>query len=490
MLDFVRARCRLIPDFWVVVAVCLAMVALFASMALIQPPRDFEGWSAGAALLALFGAIPFYWVISRARGAIIFGENGVRWRTAFGLWKSAGWDEIVSADARMTSTGGKITHWKFVVGTRNGAFSWTNSFENAEQLAPFGARFCPLIAPNVEDWPRRFSYRSGESLLLPLAVLFLVPFFLSAIIKSLIGVQWSDIGAQTEIYVELYGWLLTVLGFASFGLVSVGIPTLFLIFYFLMARQSWQHRDENFLATTQGLIFIVNGKQLFAAWDELQILRVEARGPLVALPFFRLESARGEFHWNNGLCGASQLSQTLFERAPQLKREVQARLREDLNEAPDEKGETLTFNFKKRSLRALLCFGPVLSVSLWSNAIFGPFKLSEKGEPLPTWASFILAVIITAATLYGIQLFRRGCIRLGARGIEWNLPLHKRFVAWEEISGLMADRRLYLRIGARRVPLIVWDIHPTRLNLLVETIAERAFNAGGEWKRVHKTVRR
>ena len=493
MPNFVRARCRLIPDFWKAAVVCLAMLALTAGVALTQPPQTFEGWSAGAAMLALWGATPFYWLVARRRGSIQLDENGARWRTAFGTWKSARWHEIESLDARLNSDGGKIKHWKFVVWTRNGAFSWTNSFENAEQLAPFAARFCSLIPAKPDDWPRRFGYRGAENLVLPFACLLLIFVFVLAIAKSLITIQWREVGAQIEIYVALYGWLLTVGGFLLFGFFVVAVPAIFLLFYWLMARQSWRHRNESFLATTDGLSWKVDERErLFAAWDEMQLLRVEARGPLVALPFYRLQSARGEFHWNNGLSGASQLGRACFERAPHLQREVQARLREELNAAPDAApdaaGEVLVFDFKTRSLRAILYGGAFFSVFVWGAVVFGPFEPPKNGEPIPTWASFIFAVLLTAFTFYGVQLFRRGCIVLDARGIAWRLPLRQQFVAWNEVDALIVDRKFYLRIGARRVFLWPEGIPPTRLNLLLETIAQRATNAGGAWKAAHETA--
>ena len=85
MPNFVRARCQLIPDFSVAAAVCLAMMALFAGMAILKPPHDFEGWAAGAAMLGLWGATPFYWLVATRRGCIEFDANGARWRTAFGV---------------------------------------------------------------------------------------------------------------------------------------------------------------------------------------------------------------------------------------------------------------------------------------------------------------------------------------------------------------------------------------------------------------------
>lgn len=483
MPDSVRARCRLIPDFWIVAAVCLAMILLFAGVAIAHPPHDFEGWSAGAVMLVLWGATPFYWLLARARGAVIFDESGVRWRTAFGAWKSARWDEIESADVRMTATGGKTTHWKLVIRTRKREFSWTNSFENAELLAPFAARFCSRIEAKTEDWPRLFSYRAGDNLFFWLASLFLSGGFLLALFKGLSGVQWSEAMAQIEVYVGLYGWLLTLAGFALFGIMIAAVPAFFLLLFLRMAFAGWRRRGETFVATTRGLSWSVNGRErLFAAWDEQQILHIEARGPLVSLPFTRLQSARGEFNWNNGLCGGAQLSRACFERAPQLETVVQPRLREELDDAPDEQGEVLIFNFRTRSLRALLWFGPVLSLSCWGATIFGPFEPPKNGEPIPTWVSFIGAILMTAATVYGVQLFRRGCIVLDARGIAWNVPLRKNFVAWDEISGLIAERRLCLQIGARRVPLAICDLLPTRLDLLLETIAQRATNAGGAWR--------
>ena len=145
-------------------------------------------------------------------------------------------------------------------------------------------------------------------------------------------------------------------GLRALGVIIFVVPALVFLLYLDMARQSWQRHDENFLATTEGLSWSVNGRErLFAAWDELQILHVVARGRLIALPSYRLQSARGEFNWNNGLCAASQLRRTCFERAPQLKRQVQARLSEELNLMRDEPGRSFSSSISRRAVGARCC---------------------------------------------------------------------------------------------------------------------------------------
>ena len=467
------------------------MLALFAGMAILQPPRGFEGWSAGAAMLALWGATPFYWLVACRRGCIEFDANGARWRAAFGAWKSARWDEIESCDARMTSTGGKITHWKFVVRTRNGEFSWTNSFENADQLAPFGARFCPMFEAKPEDWPRLFSYRSGESLFFWIASLFLSGFVVAILLMVLGARHASEIAWQTEILAAFYGWPFALAGLALLAAFALGIPAIILLLYLCMALNSWRHRDETIAATSSGLSWSVGGRErLFAAYDELQILRVEARGRWISLPFYRLQSARGEFIWNHSLCGASQLSRTLFERAPQLEHQMQARLREELSQTRDESGDVISFDFKTRTLRAMLWGGLCFSLLTWGITIFGPLEPANGNAPAPTWLNFIIASIVTVMTLYGAQLFRRGCLRLDARGIEWDLPLRKRFVAWDEIEELRWEKGLPLIVGGRKIPLCGPSIAPAHAEQLLEIVAQRAFNAGREWERADKINRR
>ena len=494
MPDFARARCRLIPDFCVAAIVCLTMLALTFGFALTQPPHNLESWTAGAAMLALWGATPFYWLVARWRGVVEFDPKGARWRAAFGVWKSARWDEIESCDARMTSTGGSVARWKFVVQTRNGAFSWTESFEQAEQLAPFAARFCPQIAADSANWSRRFSYRSGENLFVGFVVLFLTG-CISAILCALVGARRvSEIGPQIEVYVALYGWTLTLAGFALFGALVLGVPTIFLLIYAAMLRQSWRRRAEILTATASGLSWRVGANErVFARWDELQTLHIEARGLFIALPFYRLQTARGEMNWGKMLCGNAQLSQTLFERAPQLKRVVTPQLREELNENLRGSGEVVEFDFKSRTLRAVLCSGTFFSLFLWGVTILGPLQPANGSEPAPTWLSGIFAIIATIFTLCGAQLFRRGCIRLDARGIEWKVPSRSQFVAWQEIDALILDKKYWLRLGsqngARRVALATYDIYPAHLERLLELIAERAVSAGGAWKVAGKIAR-
>ena len=484
MPNSVRARCRPIADFTVTTWVCVAMLALLLFVLATQPPRGLEGWSACIAMFVLVGATPFCWLMARARGAVEFDANGVRWRTAFGMGKSARWNEIESTDARMTSTGGKTSHWKFVVKTKNGAFSWTDSFENAEQLAPFGARFCSLIKANPEDWPRRFGYRSSENLFAVFCVLFLSAAVV-AILLAIVGARRVDeVVPQLEIFAALYGWALTIAGFALFGAIVIGIPTFFLLFYVAIARGIWERRAETIAATPSGLSWRIGEKeQIFARWDELQTLHTQARGRFVALPFYRLQTERGEISWSSMLCGHAQLSQTLSERAPHLERVVESRLSENLN-AINEQDEVVEFRFKTRTLRAMLWGGVGFSLFLWGITIWGPLEPANGSEPAPTWLTFILAIIMSGLTLYGVQLFRRGCIRLDARGIEWRLPFRRRFVAWEEIEELRWEKGLPLMVKGRKIPLCGPSIAPAHVGQLLEIVAKRATRAGGEWKRV------
>ena len=490
MNNSVRARCRLILDFDLVAIVCVALAALFLSLAIGRPPRDNDNsdWFSLALMFAFFGATPLYWLVARRRGCIEFDAQGARWRTALGAWKSARWDEIESCDARINASGGKTTRWKFVVATRRGAFSWTSAFEKADELAPLAARFCPRVPADLDDWPRRFGYRSSENFLGAL-VLPIFGAWLFAPIVSLDALRhWP---ANLAVYAALYGWPLTLFGVLLLALALEAIPVLLLFLYGRSALNYWRHRDETLEATTRGLSWSVNGRErLFAAWDELQTLHIEARGPLVALPFYRLQSARGEFRWNSGLCGRSAFAATLFERAPQLQREVQTHLRESLSAAPD--GETLRFDFKTRSLRALLSLGVFMSVITVAmaiyGAIYGPIPPRDGSEPMPTWAMWIFALGMIAFTSRGVWIFARAEIRLSEHGIEWRVPFRKRSIEWESIEDLRVEKGLFVVTGAQKIPLYAASLPPAHLGRLLEIIEERAINARGGWENAAKTT--
>ena len=473
----VRARCRLIPAFNVTAAVCVGMLALFAALILAQMPRDFGQWSAAAAMLGLWGATPFYWLWARSRGAIELDERGARWRTAFGPWKSARWDEITGCDARVTST---KAPWKFVVSTARGEFSWTRAFENTESLAPFTARFCPDVPADVEAWPRRFGYRGAENWMAVLGIVVSGALLVGPIVASIGASPPRDWAANWGDSIALYGWPLTLLGALLFGLMGA-MPVTMSWVYLSWGLTYWRRRDEVLVASARGLSWHCGGRErLFAAWDELQSLDVEARGKPIASSFYRLQSARGEFMWSRHIGGAAQLRRTLYERAPQLQNAVNASSSE-LSPPPDAASESVVFSFKTRQLRALLGLGFFLGLVYCGVALLGPIPPRDGSAPMPSWAAWGFAVLLWAPTFYGALLFWRGQIRLDARGIEWIWPARKRFVAWDEIEGLSASNGFFVCVGARRYALGA-GFRPAHFGQLLELVAARAVNARAGWQ--------
>ena len=471
----VRARCRFISASNILAGVAVGALALLVFMAVLEVPHDAEGWSVLAIMFVLAGAMPVYWLVARGRGRIELDASGARWRTAFGRWHSTRWDETESCDARLPAS---KEFWTFAIYTRQGAFSWTQAFENAADLAPFAARFCSLIPADPDDWPRHFDYRNGEIIVAALGV----PFLGAGLIWELKWALAGNLSRQLALYVPLYGWPLTLAGFGFFGFLLVGVPLLLLVVLGAMARGYWLHRGEVFVADARGLRWNKPGEpEFFAGWDDLQTLHTEARGWPIALPFYRLQTARGDVSWNNSLNGNAFFIRTLAERAPQLKHSTSPRLCEDLSRAPN--GEETRFDFKKRDLRALLWLGAVASVLGVLNAIFGPFQLNPDNPPMPPWVGWLLALATLAMTSYGWWLFWRGAIVLDQRGIRWELPLRRRFVAWDEIDELRIEKELFLICGGRKVPLVGAPLRPAHVERLWEQVEARAVNAPRGWQR-------
>lgn len=465
-----EARCRLIPDFNISAAVLALCTLLILSLAASEKPPKNEEIASFLAMVISIGAIPIYWLVARFRGAIVFDQNGARWRTAFGRWKSARWDEIQSCDARLTST---TTQWKYVVSTQRGEFSWTRAFCNSDKLAPFAAQFCPKIPPEIENWPRRFHYRGAENFLIVLSF----PIFggwLLAPIWALFASSPQHWLAQWELYAAFFGGPLALFGILLFCLAVQAIPALMLLIYARAAQNFWRHRDEVLQATPRGLSWQKAGRALvFAAWDEVEILHCETRGKFLGFPSYRLQTARGEMVWNSHLSGFPLLARTLRERAPHLKETTSRALSNDLGEAPEMDGETVVFNFKTRELRAILAGGLVLSLAVLTIAIFGPIQ-PARGEPAPSFVIGIFAFLLIAATICGARLFQSGEIRLDARGLEWKMPLRRRFIAWSEIEGLNLKNGVFLVVGGRKVRLFDASLRPAHFEILLREIEMRA----------------
>ena len=482
MPDFVRARCRFISVINVVTGISLGIFALLLAMAVAQNPQNLGDWLAVISLLTLAGAMPVYWLVARRRGCIEVGADCARWRTAFGAWKRANWDQIEGVDARITQD---KSYWTFVVHTKNGAFSWTNGFEQAEQLAPLAARFCARVPADLDAWPRRFDYRSGGNFVGWLGIALFGVWLLAALKWLLFS---GEIIGQLALYASLYGWPLTLAGAGFFGFIILGTPALMLALFAIMTRDYWRHRGEVFVLDARGLHWRKAGApEFFAAWDELQTLHIEARGHSLAMPHYRLQTARGDVQWNNALSGKFALIRLLEQRAPSLKRVSARRLSESLSAAPAGEladGEVLRFDYKTRSLRALLALGILMSVLTTAmaihSAIYGPIPPRGGGEPMPTWAAWLFAAGTIALTSLGIWVFARAQIVISARGIERRV-LRETFIAWEAIESLQPQNLAVVACG-RAISLLAAGLRPAHLGRLLEIIEARATNAPGGWQ--------
>lgn len=464
-------RCRLIPDVNICVALSAAFALFLLGLAITQPfkPSEIEAF---AVALSLTLIAPLYWLIARIRGAIVLDENGVRWRTAFGSWKSARWNEIESCDLRLTST---TTQWKFVIATRNGAFSCTPCFQNSAQLAPFAARFCPLIPAEIENWPRFFGQNNFENRVVPWLVFPVLGGYLLFVLWKLFSSPPSYWVKQISFVREISGWPLAIFAVVAAITLMVVLPALILLVFWDSWKRNFPRRSEFFLVTQDGVTYQdVNNSPLFVAWAELQHLHTESRYGAPGLAQHRFETTRGELHWNSALQGWGEFDRLLHQHAPDLPRTVARSLRMSFSEAPNPAAETQVFDFKTRELRAMACFLGFFSVVSLGFAIFGPPP--NQHEPAPQWVFVVGSLLAIAATTYLIWLFQRGEIRLDARGITWKLPLQTRFAAWEEVRGLSLGQSTFLRVGEEKWSLAA-PFPPAHFALLTREIERRATHA-------------
>ncbi len=470
--EILVVRCCLISDFNICVAVSAAFALFLIGLAITQPfkPAEIEAFFFS---LGLTIPAPLYWLIARIRGAIFLDKNGIRWRTAFSGWKRANWDEIESCDTRLTST---TTQWKFVISTRKGAFSWTKRFQKAEHIAPFAARFCPLIPAETETWPRFFGSDSFENRVMPWLVFPVLGAYLLSILWKLFSLPPSYWMKQVSFVQEISGWPLAIFAVVAAITLMVAFPALMLLIFWEGWKRNFPRRREFFFVTPDGVIF--QGAQnppLFVAWSELQHLHTESRFGAPGLAQHRFETARGGLHWNSALQGWEEFDRLLHQHAPDLPRTVARNLRTSFSDAPDSAAETLIFDFKTRELRAMLfLLGFACSICL-GFAIFGPPQ-PIRGEPAPQWTFGVGFIGLSAMEIYGVLLFRDGQITLDARGITSIIPLKTRFAAWEEVRELSTSQSTFLRIGEAKW----WFAAPfpsAHFALLLREIEKRAPNA-------------
>lgn len=468
-------RCRLIPDFNLCVAISAAFALFLMGLAITQPfkPSEVEAF---ALAMSMTLPAPLYWLIARIRGATVLDESGVRWRTAFSGWKSARWDEIESCDMRATSN---TTHWKFVVSTLNGAFSWTQGYQNSSQIAPFAARFCPLIPSQIENWPRFFGSDSFENRVMPLVCFPVLGGYLFWVVWKLISSPPRYWATQISYVREISGWPLAIFAVVAGVTLMVVLPALMLLVFWDGWKRNFPRRAEFFIATLDGVTYHLNSyyaphQPLFVPWSELQHLHVESRWGAPGLAKRRLETARGELHWNSALQGWAEFDQMLYQHAPQLQRTTARNLRMSFSDAPPE-SETMVFDFKTREARAMLCLTAFATLMSLGFAILGPPP--SEHESAPPWV-FALAFLVSGAmTAYGIALFRHGTIRVDARGIEWKIPLKNRFLSWSEIQEIGVGRNSFLRVGGKKLPLILAPFPAAHFELFLKEIQSRTTKA-------------
>ncbi|PQV63606.1 hypothetical protein B1R32_11072 [Abditibacterium utsteinense] len=286
----------------------------------------------------------------------------------------------------------------------------------------------------------------------------------------------------------MMGWPLTLFGLVGLVVLGTLLPATLLLVFWQIWTQSQKRRNESLEVTDDGLTWKRAGQEsFFVAWPELQELHIESRG-FIGLPFYRIETARGELSWNNGLNGWAQFRRTLRERAPQLQETTAPRLENALFKAPENKAETetLTFHFKTRELRAMLFLIASVALTCLGFAIFGP--PSGQREPASPWVFALTFLLGSAATCYLFLLFQRGSIELNKRGIEWKVPLRTRFVAWSEVQEIGVGRDAFLRVGGKKLPIYSVQFPTAHHEILLQEIASRTKSAKDERQTDEKTA--
>ena len=410
-------------------------------------------WPVGA--LMVLGAA--YLALELARGAIIADENGLRWRGAWGTWKSARWDEIRDYSLH-GGPGGTPT-----IETLSGRLQLSRSYAGSEAIAAI----VPARAVNAKarEWEVR-GFRKAEnwSQLLGLwtkpqrwtapvmsaNLLFLVAFGGGAV---LFGPR-NPHGRWMGLWFDWFAVVLAILTVGFLGAISVWGAI-------LMWRErnfTWKHRAELLYLDARGAIWSGEGRRVVAKWDEVK--NVERLPKAEGFERVRVETAQGDFEiWQLSSSDVWPKFRVRCETyAPDALENLRA---QEANELDEELGAPQTredgariFSFRTRGNRLGLACASLALLFAPCFYLIGCYVHANDDAPFaPSWPLFwgalALAVVICGALW---RWFACARIVADAGGLEFQAPFSRAWrVEWREVSGVGHDVwGDYLAAGGRK----------------------------------------
>lgn len=449
---------RYVGGLRVLLAMALIFCALTALLTFFDPPKTGEFWQT-CFLLGVPGAFVLAATPYLLFNRIIADENGLRWRGALPIWKSARWDEIT--DFSIDSAISKFVHQTIETPNGNINLGVDNSFhEEIAALVAARANNAPYREWGVkglrpaETFALSFVTRelSWLALVLAFAPLTLVAL---ALMRRVWNAPWHDFQAARALsgdWIAALAYLMPPLFLAFFvcGIISIA----------LAPWASSLLLRERVIVTQRGLNFEKREQSLFIAWDELRavhLLRERAR--------FVDENGEWRMHWHGAL-------------RPLIEHYAPAASFDSENDGSDlappvrlENG-ALFYGSRTTALRLLLQLFVPLTITMAASPFLIMFVVAPddmlRNNPREMW---FFVPPLACFCLWIWRLYRRGGLALSDTGIQVRGAWRDRFYRWDEI--VEQDGKFAARRGEKLVRLGSW-VPTVRTNELRAEIEKRA----------------
>ena len=486
-------RCRINRNLWWLVPVAIGetVFMLAAPFQIAQEQPKSSPWPiyliCGPAAVAFFGCV-IYMVASLLREEVLADETGLRWRGAFGPWKSARWDEITDFYLKSGP----------IIETPQGKCALSSSFVNrAEMMAFIAAR--AVNAP-AREWEME-KYRASKNLtqrfeywtkthtwmapMQSLGAVYVLGFLTWGIFFNAKPTAKTPFSPAWQF--DWFSVLMAIFGFGPvFALFVIMVPLIW-----RDRNRAFARRDEHLEISPRGLSWQRGQARIDASWQQVRAIRFVAGDKQTA--HFQVETQNGDFAVWRSLESIGLWVQLVNQFAPHLAVEIPV-------DDPDLGKESATwsggvvgqgarvFHFRTRDTRLVLWAATVFGRVLPALPLLMHFMKTPDDAPsnVPVKFLSIALFLIILALIYAWMCFQRAAIWANETGLEWRVPLFKnRRVNWSEIESFGRDEGTYfLIVGGKKRRLLHLSAPvsaPVRQNELRELIQTRAPNASEKW---------
>lgn len=503
-------RCRVNPKHWWLVpsSILAAGFFIYGPFQIAQEAPKSSPWP----LFFLFGPIAvfflggaMYGTVSLLREQIIASELGLRWRGAFGPWKSAQWNEVSDfylsgKPTRISPVQTSPSLTRPIVETPHGKLKIERAFTRLEELLPLIA----MRATNapVREWEifelralqgfsQRFTYWTKTQIWTAPSILGLLG------VAALLQILGSYFSPQPRASTPPLGtlldtsWPLFWLPLLLFIALFAPLGGMCIWSFWTMWRErnfASRHRNEHLEISLRGVLWSDGQTVIHAEWNQVRAIHFVPGNRLSA--HYRVETQNGDFSVWRTLETLSYWLQLVNQFAPHLAPPPLHPTNQPLG------GESSTwsrgaigkgariFHFRTSETRAMLWiptfFTPILPLPyFFDHAMKTPDDLPVGPIPIGVWLAFLAAILVTIGCWI---LFSRAAIWADETGLEWRFPFLKlRHIEWNEIESFGRDETGVF-VSAHGHKMQLWlGFAPAQQEELLQLIAQRATNATGKW---------